>query len=336
MTDAVDVQGVILAGGQGSRMGALGEQYPKALLPIGNDPVIAHHLRLLASLGIRDVCVVVGHRADDFARAIGDGSAYGVRVEFIDQGPRLGSAHALGRARGRIRGPFVLLLGDYYFVASQPERMLWRLAAGASAIAVKRETDPRLVSEACAVELDDTGRVLGITEKPVQPTTDAKGCGFYALQPDFFDAIARTPRTALRDEYELTVSLACHLEAGHALYGEEIIARDANLTRPEDVLACNLDWLARAGRVSLIDDEAHVDEGLRLDYAVVGRGARVEGMTSLEEVVVFPGAHLRDTGGTLRRSLVTPTACIAVAPPPNADFSRADRPGFHPAAGGIV
>jgi NDP-sugar pyrophosphorylase family protein len=291
-------------------MGALGEQYPKALLPIGNEPVIVHHLRLLESLGVRDVYVIVGHRADDFVRVIGDGSAYGVRVEFIDQGPRLGSAHALGRARGRVHEPFVLLLGDYYFVAAEPDRMLDRLADGVSAIAVKRESDPRLVSEACAVELDSSGRVLAISEKPVAPTTDAKGCGFYALQPDFFDAVSRTPRTALRDEYELTVALDCYLDTRHAVYGEEIVVRDANLTRPEDVLDCNLDWLARIGRMSLIDDGAHVDEGLRLEHAVVGRGARVEGATSLEEVVVFPGAHVRDNG-PLRRSLITPTACIA-------------------------
>jgi len=136
MTSAV--QGVILAGGQGSRMGALGEQYPKALLPIGNEPVIVHQLRLLESLGVRDVKVVVGHRAEDFARVIGNGSAYGVHVEFIDQGPRLGSAHALGRARAQLHDRFILLLGDYYFVPSEPERMLRRLADGASAIAVKR------------------------------------------------------------------------------------------------------------------------------------------------------------------------------------------------------
>jgi len=308
MTSAV--QGVILAGGQGSRMGALGEQYPKALLPIGNEPVIVHQLRLLESLGVRDVKVVVGHRAEDFARVIGNGSAYGVHVEFIDQGPRLGSAHALGRARAQLHGRFILLLGDYYFVPSEPERMLRRLADGASAIAVKRESNPRLVREACAVELDASGRVLSIAEKPVAPRTDVKGCGFYALQLDFLDAVARTPRTALRDEYELTVSLGCYIEGGQALYGEEVISRDANLTRPEDVLECNLDWLARVGRVALVDDGAHVEEGLHLDHAVVGCGARVEGATSLEEVVVFPDAHVRATG-TLRRSLFTPTACIA-------------------------
>jgi glucose-1-phosphate thymidylyltransferase len=291
-------------------MGALGEQYPKALLPVGNEPVIAHHLRLLASLGVRDVFVVVGHRAEDFARLFGDGSAFGVCVELVEQGPCLGSAHAVGRIRGRVSGPFILLLGDYYFVPSEPERMVRRLAAGVSAIAIKRERDVALIRSACAVEVDGSGRVRAIAEKPSAPATDAKGCGFYALQPDFLDAVARTPRTALRDEYELTVSLDCYLNAGRPLYGEEIVVRDTNLTRPDDVLACNLDWLARVGRVSLVDEEAHVDEGLRLEHALVGRGARVEGATSLDQVVVFPGARVRDHG-EVRRSLVTPTSFIS-------------------------
>jgi dTDP-glucose pyrophosphorylase len=304
------VTGVILAGGQGSRMGVLGEQYPKALLPVANEPLLVHHLRLLERLGVRRVYVVLGHRAEDVARALGDGTAYGVRVVYVEQGPRLGSAHALGCLRPHVREPFLLVLGDYYFVASEPERMLRRLHEGVSALAVKREPDVQLIRDACAVELDATARVVRIVEKPFAPTTNVKGCGFYALQPEFFDAVARTPRTALRDEYELTVSLEQYVNAGGPLYGEEIIARDANLTRPEDLLACNVEWLESAGRTALVADEADVDAGLTLRHALVGRGAHVEGVTSLEQVVVFPGAHLRGSGA-LRRTLVTSAGCFS-------------------------
>jgi dTDP-glucose pyrophosphorylase len=309
------VTGVILAGGQGSRMGTLGREYPKALLPIADEPVIAHHLRLLEGLGVRSVYVVTGHLGEDLAHALGDGGAYGVRLEYVDQGARLGTAHALGRVRHTVREPFLLVLGDYYFVPSEPERMLRRLAGGSSAIAVKRESDIALIREACAPELDATGRVVGIVEKPTAPKTDLKGCGFYALQPEFFDAVARTPRTALRDEYELTVSLELFVRAGHALYGEEIVTRDTNLTRPEDVLACNVEWLERTGRTALVADGASVDAGLELRQSVVGRGASVEGVTGLEQVVVFPGAHLA-ASGLVRRALVTATGCISCGPLP--------------------
>jgi dTDP-glucose pyrophosphorylase len=303
------IRGVILAGGRGTRMGPLGEQHAKALLPVANEPVIGHHLRLLASLGARHVHVVIGHRADDFVSVLGDGAAYGVTVEYVEQGPRLGSAHALGRVRGSVRGPFVLLLGDYYFVAAEPERMLRRLHEGVSAIAVKREPDAQLIRDACVSELDSAGRVLNILEKPTAPTTDLKGCGFYALQPTFFDAVARTPRTAFRDEYELTVSLELFIRAGGTLYGEEVIASDTNLTRPHDVLASNVAWLERAGRTSLVGDGASVEDGVRLRRAVVGHGARVEGVTSLEDVVVFPGAHLKGHG-EVRKALATSDGII--------------------------
>jgi len=299
-----EFEAVVLAGGQGSRMGRLGEQYAKAMLPVGNEPLIAHHLRLLASLGIAHAYVVVGHRGDDLMSVVGDGTSYGLHVSFIEQGEPLGSAHALGRVRPHIHGPVLVVLGDYFFVPREPERMLWRLAEGTSAIGCVREPDVALVRAACAIEADDTGRITAIVEKPFVPRTDLKGCGFYAFQPEFFDSLARTPRTALRNEYELTVALELHVAARHPLYAEPVVARDVNLTHPDDVLTCNLEWLAESGRNSLIADDATLDRGIELDGVLVGGGAQVEGVRGLRDVVVFPGAHLRGSGD-VSRTLVT-------------------------------
>lgn len=301
---------VVLAGGQGSRMGRLGERYAKALLPVGNEPLIAHHLRLLVSLGVTRAWVVVGHRADDLMAVVGDGTTYGLRIAYVEQGEPLGSAHALGRVRAHIRGPVLVLLGDYYFVPREPERMVQRLREGASAIAYVPEPRPELLKAACALELDAASRVTSIVEKPVVPRGNLKGCGFYALQPEFFDALARTPRTALRNEYELTVALELHMAMGHPLFGEAVIARDANLTHPEDVLACNLAWLAEAGQTSLIAADARLETGLALEGALVGGGAHVEGVRRLQEVVVFPGAYLKGSGD-VRRTLVTTAGIFA-------------------------
>jgi dTDP-glucose pyrophosphorylase len=308
-----EVTGVILAGGQGSRMGALGAHYPKALLPVANEPLVAHHLRLLKNLGTRVVHLVVGHQAEAFEQVIGGGEAYGVRVHYVDQGPRLGSAHALGRLRGQVREPFLLILGDYYFEAPQADRLLRRLQEGTSAIALKREEDVQAIREACVVALDAAGRVTGIVEKPSAPTGRSKGCGFYALQPEFFDAVARTPRTALRDEYELTVALEQYISASGELYGEEIIVRDANLTAPRDLLVCNLEWLEHRGRTAHVDATASLEPDLQLSQVLVGSHARVEGLGRLERVVVFPGARYRGTG-TLRSALITGYGCIDCTP----------------------
>ncbi|HEX9941277.1 MAG TPA: sugar phosphate nucleotidyltransferase [Thermoanaerobaculia bacterium] len=310
-----EVVGVILAAGRGRRLGSLGEDYVKTLLPVANEPLIGHHLRLLGGLGVRRVLVVVGHHAAQVERALGNGERYGLEVQLVRQPAPLGSAHALAAVRSCLRTPFLLLLGDYYFVAARPETMIERLARGESAIAVKREPEPRLICEACAVETTAEGRVVAIVEKPSRPLTDLKGCGFYALVPEALDAVTRTPRTALRDEYELTVSLELFVQAGNALYAEEIIDWDYNLTRPEDLLECNLDWLDRHGMSNLVANRAFVDGQTELQRTVVGEGAAVRGVNLLKEVVVFPGTEVV-ARGSVERTLFTPEGSISCGPSP--------------------
>jgi len=298
--------GVILTAGRGSRMGLLGEDYPKSLLPVANEPLISHHLSLLRDLGVQEVYLVIGYRSADVITAVGDGGRYRLNVHYIEQESILGSAHALMCLRSRIREPFLLVLGDYYFSASDPARLLRRLQNGeGSAISAKREPDRDLLSQACELKVDGEGRVLRIVEKPTMPKSDLKGCGFYALQPEIFDAIARTPRTALRDEYELSNSLELHVEAGSPLYAEDIIIWDFNFTWPEDLLKCNLKWLEREGRNELIAKGAYIEPGTQFKHVIVGDQARITGCSSLEDVVVFPGATLEGTPN-LRRALVTP------------------------------
>jgi dTDP-glucose pyrophosphorylase len=293
-------------------MGLLGELYPKALLPLANEPVIGHHLRLLHQLGIREVHVIAGHRVPELVRTVGDGTLYGLTVKYIEQPMPLGSADAVGRARAYIRKPFLLILGDYFFSALEPERLLERLRHKQSAIAVKREYDTSLISDACAVEVDNQGRVVNIVEKPILPKTNLKGCGLYALQPEFFDAVARTPRTALRNEYEITVSLEFYIKAANGLFAEEIIEWDANLTRPEDLLECNLRWLDQQGRNQLIGSDVYIEEGAKLDRVVVGDRARIGRTSNLKEVVVFAEAQV-EGDGICERALVTPNASISCA-----------------------
>lgn len=285
--------GAILAGGRGTRLGPLGLSLPKALVPVANRPLIAHHLDALRRIGVRDVLVVVGPGGDRVSNALGDGADVGVHVRYVEQGEPLGSAHAVARLAPYVHGPLVLILGDYYFEAPALKRMLGLAGGGArSVMAAKREPDRAALAEACVLETDGDGRVLGVVEKPKSPATDLKGCGVYVLQPAVFDAIARTPRTALRDEYELTVALDLHVRAGGPLVAAEVIEADVNVTRTEDVLRCNLAWLARSGRRQLIGAAARIPPGTALEDAVVGDNVAIEQPTVLRRVVIFEGARI--------------------------------------------
>jgi glucose-1-phosphate thymidylyltransferase len=299
-----DYVGVVLAGGRGRRMGAVGEEYPKALLPVANRPLVLHHLQLLRDLGVREVFIVVGYRGSDVMEILGSGEAFGLTLRYAEQTEPLGSAHALGQLRPHVQQPLVVILGDYYLSAVDPNRLVRHLAERRSAIAARREPEQRLLSEACELRLDEGGRVTGIVEKPTRPTGDLKGCGFYALQPEVFDAVARTPRTALRDEYELTVALELFVASGQPLYAEEVIEWDQNLTNPEDVLECNLQWLAHHDRNELIDESAEVGPDAKLERTVVGPRARIENGAVLSEVVVCDDSTVSATD-SVRRALVT-------------------------------
>ncbi len=304
--------GAILAAGRGTRMGALGKQYPKALLPIANRPLIEHQLQSLAGAGVKEIYVIVGDRAGQVERAVGDGSRFGVRVAYIEQGRSLGSADAVGQLAPFVDSPFVLMLGDYYVAHLDLPRLLQQAASlDCSVMLAKHERDGRALADACALEVGDDGYVTRVVEKPKVPHTDLKGCGVFVLAPDFFDAVRRTPRTMLRDEYELIVSIDLYVRDGHRVQVEEFASWDANLTRPTDVLQCNLRWLDDEARSELVGENVRLASGTRLERAVVGDDVLIQRPSVLKDVVVFEGVEI--SGGEIECALVTPGGLLTCA-----------------------
>lgn len=299
-------------------MGQLARRLPKPLMPVGDAPLMVHQIRAMRSVGIERVLVVVG-AAGDTIRAVLETHQLGVEIRYVEQGEPLGSANAVGRLAPHVDECFVLLLGDYYVERSH--EVLARMVAvaeereGSSTLA-KHEADPRLLREACCLQLREDGRIEQLVEKPVRPATQLKGCGYYVLRPEFFDAIRRTPRTALRDEYELTVALDLFVQRGHPVYAVETDSRDTNFTRPADVLHCNLEWLDRQGLPSYVDPRVELPSSLRLDRCVIGAGAELGDARELREVVMFPGATCRGNQRIQRAIVVQGDVMLIEEPVP--------------------
>ncbi|MBV1858180.1 MAG: nucleotidyltransferase family protein [Nannocystaceae bacterium] len=285
--------GAILAAGRGSRMGETARRVPKPTMLVGDAPVIAHQVRAMEAVGIHTVFVVVAEGTKGVIRAAVEPHCPEMEIHYVEQTQALGSANAVGRLAGLFDDAFVLLLGDYYVEDSQQvlERMLAAAqGVGGSSTLAKDEPNARFLREACAIEADEDGRVIRIVEKPVRPATRLKGCGYYVLQPEFFDAVRCTPRTALRDEYELTHALDLFVQRGNPVAVVETDSRDTNLTRPADVLQCNLEWLKRRGLDSYVAPGVELPTGVRLDRCVIGSGVRIHDVTEMREVVAFAGS----------------------------------------------
>jgi len=290
---------VILAAGAGRRIGRLGQRYPKALLPVLGRPIISWQLEALKRHGIDDAVIVVGHLGESIRAALGDGSERGMRLVYREQTEPNGIAHALSFAQDAIEGPFVLLLGDIFFAPGDLEGVLSLLRAqdNQGVLVVQHESDLDQVRKNFTVELAEDGPRAGfverVIEKPQDPVTTLKGTGLYAFDPGIFDAIDGTPRSSLRNEYELTDAIQVFVDRGAKLRTFETSARDFNLSEVRDLLQLNLHALKGEGLENFVEPTASVGKRVQLERSVVLAGATIESSARLSECLVFPGERVR-------------------------------------------
>lgn len=287
-------QGVILAAGHGSRMGPFGEKMPKPIAPVCNQPLMVYQIEHLRAMGIEDIIVVIGHLGHYIAQTLGDGSAFGVRIQYVEQVQRLGLAHAVGQLERHITRPFVLFLGDIFFQVNDLPRMLeeFEHLDTAAVLAVKDEDDPAAIKKNFSVLLDESGQVRRVIEKPRHLENRLKGCGLYLFDERIFDAIRRTPRTAMRDEYELTDSIQILIDYDYPVRVARVVEWDVNLTFIGDLIDCCVHELRRRGQASLVGAGANIAQEVALVESVVGDRVHIQGPARLERCVVLPGATL--------------------------------------------
>ena len=282
--------GVILAAGLGTRMGAFSNVHPKAILPICNQPLITYQIEIMRNHGIENIVVLIGHKGYEISKVLGDGSAFGVRIEYVEQTSMLGIAHAVGRLEQHIDGPFLLFLGDIYFKTDGLDEMfnLFDEQQHEGAIlATKEELDPAAIRKNYAITLNDEGYVTRVIEKPRYTSNRLKGVGLYLFDLSIFDAIRRTPRTAMRDEYEITDSIQVMLDDGQPVRTASVIEDDINLTSPEDILDCNLQVAAGKSRDTLISKTATIHPGAVIENSIIGAGVKIDHPITIRDTVIF-------------------------------------------------
>lgn len=305
-------QAVILAAGKGTRLHPLSTEQPKPLQPVCNKPIMQYQLEILRAAAIDEVAIVVGPGGGPMRTRFGDGHQLGLRLEYIEDQAPAGIASSLARAESWVRGPFVVFLGDIFVAVKDFSRAIEPLEDGAAGTVAVLQDTPEAVRKNFAVVVDQFGRVERVIEKPERPTTDLKGCGVYAFRKDIFDALRRTPRSSIRNEYEITDALQLYIEMGDPVYAVEVVRWDVNVTYPRDLLGCNLRMLLEMGLDRLIGVEARVSEHVHLARSVVGERAVVDARVTLEDSLVLPEARVSGLSGILRRQIFADGYAISV------------------------
>jgi NDP-sugar pyrophosphorylase family protein len=233
----MELDAVVMAAGEGSRLRPLTERWPKPILPIDGRPVIGTLLGELAEAGFAAVCVVVGHLGDQVRSLVGDGSGFGVRVSYVEQPEPLGSADAFRRALADgVRAPLLAAAADTVFrhgaVAAATSG--W-LASGTDAgIAVR--SVPRGELGARSPVRVESGRVVELGGEP--------GDDRLAAAPLWFlgEAVASGLDALPGPPFELAEAVRGVLAAGEAVAALEVGAT-RDLTRPADVVSRNFPYL---------------------------------------------------------------------------------------------
>lgn len=240
------MKAVILAAGKGTRMKELTNEVPKPMLRVQGKPILEHIIEGIKAAGIGEFCIVTGWRAEVVEAYFGDGSRFGVAIQYARQLAQDGTGKAPEPARSFVGGDdFLLTYGDILVKPETYRQMLarWKEGAFSGLLTVTQGQD---VTKGGLNFFDDQFCLKRLIEKPGAAQVrqlrrdgwlkDGQpvwyNAGIYIFRPVLFDFTAKLQKSP-RGEYELTDAIGAMAAAGHRIAGLEIRGRWVDVRDPE-------------------------------------------------------------------------------------------------------
>lgn len=253
------MKAIILTAGEGTRMRPLTITKPKTMLQIGGKPILQYNIESLRDAGVDEITLVVGYHEDVIKDHFKDGTDIGVKINYVTQENRLGTAHAIGSAREYVQGQFITLNGDIIVDPTLITDLIegYRKENARSMLVLTEVDDP---SSFGVVELNGN-RIVRIVEKPKKEEAPSNliNAGIYLFDDQIFDAIDQTVKSE-RGEYEITDSLQLQMNDDENVVGLRSTNRWIDIGRPWELLDVNEHFLKDLET----DIQGEVEEGVTI------------------------------------------------------------------------
>lgn len=294
----MNIKGIILHGGYGTRLRPLTHTGPKQLIPVANKPISQYVLEDLVEAEVKKIAVVLGDVYPEKVKEYyGDGRRFGAKISYIYQGEPKGIAHAVGLCEEYVcNEPFVVYLGDNLLKGGISDLVKEFKALNYDAMVLLCQVkEPQRFGVA---KFDENRKLIELVEKPKEPPSHYALTGTYFFKPVIFDMIKRL-KPSWRGELEITEAVQRLLDNGYKVGYQIVEGWWKDTGTPEDILEVNrlvLDELKPEvkGKVendSSIQGRVVVGNNSTVNENALIRGPAIIGENTVIEAGVYIGPY---------------------------------------------